>query len=154
MNTWPVVACVLAFVAAAAAVDLRTRRIPNLLTASAALLGLLLNLWRDGAHGALASGAGALLGLAVFLPFYVMGGFGAGDVKAMGAIGAFLGPIGVLVAATATLLIGGFGALAVLAVLHRSRRQHRDAAAAARHRFPYGFAIACGTALSLLWIKA
>ena len=146
--------CLLIFVAAAAVVDLRTRRIPNLLTISAAIAGLLLNLSRGGGSGVMASGAGLLTGLAVFLPFYLAGGFGAGDVKAMAAVGTFLGAKGALVAATWTLLVGGLGALGVLAALRwqaaRGQR-HWRVSDAVRQRFPYGLAIACGTALSLAW---
>jgi prepilin peptidase CpaA len=144
----------LIFVAAAAIVDLRTRRIPNLLTVSAAAVGLALNLSRIGGPGAVTSGAGILTGFAAFLPFYLAGGFGAGDVKAMAAVGAFLGPKGVLLAATCTLLVGGLGALAVLAGL-RWKSARREGSwqlrEAGRYRFPYGLAIACGTVLSLGW---
>ena len=146
--------CLLAFVAVAAVADLRTRRIPNVLTVAAALVGLVLNLWRSGAHGALASGAGALAGLAAFLPFYLAGGFGAGDVKGMGAVGAFVGVKGVVLAAIATLLVGGLGALMVLALLrfrNADAQNGRGYASTAQYRFPYGLAIACGTMLSLLW---
>src|SRR5690349_13601453 len=74
---------VVPFAVAAAIVDLRTRRIPNVLTICALVVGIALNLWRAGGAGALSSGAGLLTGLAAFLPFYLAGGFGAGDVKAM-----------------------------------------------------------------------
>ena len=147
--------CLLAFVGLAAVMDVRTRRIPNTLTVSAALAALLLNLWCGCASGAMTWGAGLLTGLAAFLPFYLAGGFGAGDLKAMAAVGAFVGPKGALLAALATLGLGGIGALLVLAALRwqamRARRgwQLTDA----RHQqFPYGLAIACGTALSLRWI--
>jgi prepilin peptidase CpaA len=146
--------CLLAFLAAATVVDLRTRRIPNLLTISAAAVGLLLNLSRGGGTGALACGAGLLTGFAAFLPFYLAGGLGAGDVKAMAAIGAFLGPKGALMAAAWTLGVGGLGALLVLGAMrwraaHSGRRwQLRDAR---RQQFPYGLAIAFGSALSLVW---
>ena len=146
--------CLLIFVAAAAIVDLRTRRIPNLLTISAATLGLVVNLSRTGGPGAVASGAGLLTGLAAFLPFYLAGGFGAGDVKAMAAVGAFLGPKGALLAATWTLLVGGVGALIVVAALRWKAARNESSwrlSEAGRHRFPYGLAIACGTALSLGW---
>jgi prepilin peptidase CpaA len=146
--------CLIIFVAAAAIVDLRTHRIPNLLTMSAATLGLVLNFSRIGGPGALASGAGLLLGLAAFLPFYLAGGFGAGDVKAMAAVGAFLGPKGALLAATCTLLVGGLGALVVLAALRWKSARSEDTwrlREAGQYRFPYALAIACGTALSLGW---
>lgn len=146
--------CLLAFLAAAAIVDLRTRRIPNLLTISAALVGLLLNVSRSGSAGAVAGGAGLLSGFAAFLPFYLAGGLGAGDVKAMAAVGAFLGPKAALLAAISTFGVGGLGALLVLAAA-RWRAARTQAAwrlrDACRQRFPYGLAIACGTALALPW---
>ena len=146
--------CLLVFLAAVAVVDLRTRRIPNLLTVPAALVGLLMNLSCDGAPGALACGAGLLIGLAAFLPFYLAGGFGAGDVKAMAVVGAFLGPKGVLLAAAGTFGVGGLGALLVVGALRwqsvRTGRTWRPVDARRQH-LPYGLAIACGTALTLPW---
>lgn len=142
------------FVAIAAVMDLRTRRIPNVLTLSAAAAALVLNMVKEGGPGALASGVGLLVGFLTFLPFYLAGGFGAGDVKAMAAVGAFVGPKGALLAATCTLLVGGLGALIVLGALRWKARRRQIGwrlSEAGRHRFPYGLAIACGTALSLGW---
>lgn len=148
------VVCLLVLLAAIAIVDMRTRRIPNRLTIPSALAGLLLNVLCSGSAGGLTSAAGLLSGLAAFLPFYLAGGFGAGDVKAMAAVGAFLGPKGVLLAAAWTLGVGGLGAALVVGVLRwqaaRTRVQWR-LSDARRHRFPYGLAIACGSALSLMW---
>jgi prepilin peptidase CpaA len=146
--------CLLTFVASAAIVDLRTRRIPNVLIVAAAIVGLLVNVLRSGSAGALESGAGALAGFAAFLPFYLAGGFGAGDVKAMSAVGTYLGAKGVLLAATWTLLVGGVGAVLVVAILRwQTMRAQRPwhLGTVARHRFPYAVAIACGTTLSLGW---
>lgn len=76
--------------------DLRSRRIPNLLTWFTALAGLGFQ-W--GAHSWPGLGQGFLgmaLGLALLLPFYLGGGMGAGDVKALAALGTWLGPRGTL----------------------------------------------------------
>src|SRR5579863_4265492 len=164
----------LLFVGAVAAVDLCTRRIPNALTVSGAAVGMGACLWSAGALGLLQSGAGLGVGLVAFLPFYLRGGFSAGDVKAMAAVGAFLGPKGALLAAAWTLVAGGVGGMTVF-VLHGGlgslgRRAHELALRAwsvyatgrlspsgnplgevARHRFPYGLAIACGTLASIVW---
>ena len=167
-------ACVLAFVAVLTVADIATHRIPNLLTVSAASLGALLNCRNAGSHGVLMSVAGMLTGLAIFLPFYFARGFGAGDVKAMGAVGAFVGPHGAMFAAAWTLIAGAICALTLMIV----RREHSAIASLprrwawqvfavystgqpvpsvtasddpTRRRFPYGLAIACGTAFSLLW---
>lgn len=164
----------LLFVGAVAAVDLCTRRIPNALTVSGAAVGMGACLWSAGTLGLLQSGAGLGVGLIAFLPFYLGGGFGAGDVKAMAAVGAFLGPKGALLAAAWTLLAGGVGGMAVLLLRgglgSLGRRAHEGALRAwsvyatgrlspaghllgdaARHRFPYGLAIACGTLASIVW---
>jgi prepilin peptidase CpaA len=146
-------ACLFAFVTVVAVVDLLTKRIPNWLTITAVTLALVLNISRLGGHGVLASGAGLLTGVAAFLPFYLTGGFGAGDIKAMGAVGAFLGPKGVLVASAWTLVVGGLCALAVV-VAFRRKAAHAESGwlrNARQQRFPYGVAIALGTALSVVW---
>jgi len=144
----------LVFVAIAALVDLRTRRIPNVLTVSAVAAALVLHMVKGGGPGALASGAGLLVGFLAFLPFYLVGGFGAGDVKAMAAVGAFLGPRDALLAVAWTLIAGGIGALIVLAALRWGRARTTGGwrlKEARRQSFPYGLAIACGTAVSLVW---
>lgn len=146
-------ACLLAFLVAVAVVDLKTKRIPNWLTLAAVALALALNISRLGSHGVWTSGAGLLTGVAAFLPLYLTGGFGAGDVKAMGAVGAFLGPKGVLIASVWTLLVGGLCALAVLAAF-RWKAAHVKGGwlkNAGQQPFPYGLTIALGTALSVVW---
>ena len=75
----------------ACATDLRTSRIPNLLTFSAAAAGLAWHAF--GGWAPLASALGGLaLGLLLFLPIYLLRGMGAGDVKLLAALGAWLGP--------------------------------------------------------------
>jgi prepilin peptidase CpaA len=71
--------------------DWRTRRIPNWLTVSGALAGLTANVILRGWHGALISLEGAGLALAILLPLVLLRGFGAGDWKLMGAMGAVMG---------------------------------------------------------------
>ena len=63
--------CLLVFLIAVAIVDVATRRIPNLLTVSAAVAGLILNFSQAGSYGALMGSAGLLTGLAAFMPFYL-----------------------------------------------------------------------------------
>jgi len=77
---------------AACATDIRTRRIPNVLTLGAALAGMGFHVLTSGADGALAAGSGWLVGLLLFLPFFALGGMGGGDMKLLAALGAWLGP--------------------------------------------------------------
>jgi len=115
-------ALLVVFVGVIALVDLSTRRIPNALNLAGAALGVATHIWSAGpAAGLLQSAGGLLVGFLVFLPFYAAGGFGAGDVKAMAAIGTFLGAKGALLAAAWILLAGGIGGVAVL-VAHGGAR--------------------------------
>src|SRR2546425_9464222 len=71
--------------------DLYSRRIPNALTFGAAAVALVVAAALGGASGAWSSLRGLGVGLAVWFPIYALGGMGAGDVKLMAAIGAWLG---------------------------------------------------------------
>lgn len=102
--------------------DLRTRRIPNGLTISAAACGVVAATLAHGGHGAVSSGTGLLAGLAIFFPLFLLKGLGAGDVKLMGALGAWLGTSVIFSVAFYTSLAGGVFAL-VLIGRHRYERQ-------------------------------
>ena len=91
----------------AAAIDLRTRRVPNVLTMSVALVGLGLAAVGMGRVGIVASAVGCLIGLAMMLPGYLIGATGGGDVKLMAAIGTLLGPAATFRAFVATAVAGG-----------------------------------------------
>jgi prepilin peptidase CpaA len=97
---------------AATVIDLRTRRIPNMLTASMAALGLGLAAAGASDNTIGASLAGLVFGLLLMLPGYALGATGAGDVKLMAAVGAILGPALVLLAFICTSIAGSM--LAVL----------------------------------------
>src|SRR5687767_10408237 len=72
--------------------DVRTRRIPNVLTLSGAVAGLLYHLATSGLGGLQTAAAGWILGLLLLLPYFALGGMGGGDVKLVAALGAWLGP--------------------------------------------------------------
>ena len=72
--------------------DLRTRRIPNYLTLGTAVAGLAFNFMSHGLSGLADGFLGMLLGFAFLILPYLWGGMGAGDVKALAALGAWLGP--------------------------------------------------------------
>jgi prepilin peptidase CpaA len=102
--------------------DVRTRRIPNRLTFSAAALGLLAATVAHGVPGTVSSVAGLFVGMLLFFPFFMLRGLGAGDVKLMGALGAWVGTSVVLGVAFYTALAGGVLAV-LLIVKHRYGRQ-------------------------------
>lgn len=96
--------------------DIRTHRVPNRLTLGAALAGLL---YHGTVTGQLADSAGGwLAGLLVFLPVFLLGALGGGDVKLVAALGAWLGIGPVLKAAAYGAVAGGVLAL-VVAWRHR-----------------------------------
>ena len=77
--------------AIACGTDLRSSRIPNWLTFSAIAAGVLYHALAPSGAGAPMAGLGLLAGLLVFFPFFALGALGAGDVKLMAALGAWLG---------------------------------------------------------------
>ena len=76
--------------------DLRTRRIPQVLTLGGAAAGVTYHLVMTGWGAGVASATGWLVGIAIFFVPFALGGLGAGDVKLLGAIGAWLGPMNVV----------------------------------------------------------
>lgn len=111
----------LAMCVAAVWSDLRTGRIPNVLTLTG--LGVALVLRSTGAmaaggFGILGAGlAGAALALALSFPLFVLGGLGGGDVKLLVAVGAFLSPSRLLVALAVMAILGGV--IALIAVIRK-----------------------------------
>jgi prepilin peptidase CpaA len=87
--------------------DVRSRRIPNVLTFGAALAAVLFQSMAGGWAGAQSTVFGWLVGTAFFLPFFLVGGMGAGDVKLLAALGAWLGPTDVVYVGLYTSIAGG-----------------------------------------------
>ena len=161
----------IAYVLAAAAIDLRSHRIPNAVTLAALIGSLGIAATSSGWSGVLSWGGGLLVGFAIFLPFYIARAFGAGDVKAMAAVGSFLGVKGALLACSATLIAGGVIGVAVLfatAVTFRhglyrligtfaspllAAQSLNTAKTQAVQRFPYGIAIAAGAIIAELLLN-
>jgi len=108
----------------AAKQDISSHRISNKLVLTGVLFGVVLNgilpeglgfnSQVPGALGWLAAFKGLAVGMGLFLPLYWLRAMGAGDVKLMGMVGAFLGPNDVLGAVLATLVAGGVMALLVV----------------------------------------
>jgi prepilin peptidase CpaA len=151
--------------------DVRSHRIPNWLVVIGLVVGI-------GYHGLMPQGAGvgyalqgAGIGLGLFLPLYLLRAMGAGDVKLMGMVGAFLGPSSVLAAILATLIVGGILAIGVAlwkGVLGRTFANIRfilmhaavtassgtpptlEASCVSSGKLPYAVAIAGGTFLHVV----
>jgi prepilin peptidase CpaA len=104
---------VVAIAVVAAACDVKTRRIPNVLTFGAALAGVIAHAYVGGWSGAGMSALGCLVGIAAFFPFFALGGLGAGDIKLLGAIGAWLGPVGAVWVVLFSGIAGGVLAIGV-----------------------------------------
>jgi len=108
----------------AAKQDISSHRISNKLVLTGVLFGVVLNgilpeglgfnSQVPGALGWLAAFKGVAVGMGLFLPLYWLRAMGAGDVKLMGMVGAFLGSNDVLGAVLATLVAGGVMALLVV----------------------------------------
>ena len=146
-------------------VDIRTRRIPNELTATMAGIGLGFAATGTSGVSVWASMAGFVLGLALMLPGHALGATGAGDVKLMAAVGAMVGPGTVVMAFAFTAIAGGVMALAIAirrqrlrSTLARTGRliagptgaRQQIGSASASSRFAYGPAIAVGSVLAAL----
>ena len=147
-------------------VDLRTRRIPNVLTGTMAGAGLGLAVFGLGGISVGAAVLGCVVGLVLMLPGHALGATGGGDVKLMAAVGSLLGPLVVVNAVLFTAVAGGV--LAVTVAIQRRRLgttlagtgrmiavpadvKREVAAGTPASRFAYGPAIAAGSILAALW---
>jgi prepilin peptidase CpaA len=159
----------LALLIAASVSDSKSGRIPNWLVFGGALYAVVYSVFfpvcpRD--IGALFALGGLAIGLAAFLPAYLFRIMGAGDVKLMAMVGAFLGPWSTAGAVLSTLIAGGVLALALALSAGRLGLMVRNLAMICRGavltlgtgtggtvttdgpsagRMPYGIAIAVGT---------
>jgi prepilin peptidase CpaA len=154
----------------AAFIDMRTYRIPNLLTYPTMLIALIYHTVANGISGLIFSSLGLVVGLGLFsIPFF-LGIMGAGDAKLMGVVGAVLGLRGVLNASLFTAVAGGVFALILLLSHYKDFRfvtravENIQASFTARclirvplaenekkPRLYYGIAIASGTFYTMWW---
>lgn len=170
--------------AVAAYTDLRTRKVSNQIISVGLVLALIFHsigttgpgilVQTGGAIGLSSALGGIAVGFAALLPFYALRAMGAGDVKLMMMVGAFLGPLQTLGVVVLTFAAGGVLAIA-MALWQRSFRQlvfnlrfmlTTSAVSAAngtspkfeplQHtagRMPYAVAIAAGTLLQLYLVR-
>ncbi|KKL35779.1 peptidase A24 [Burkholderia contaminans FFH2055] len=170
---YPVPLCVTLLAVAAASTDIAARRIPNRLVLLGLTGALVAQCLLHGVvAGALGWLAGAATGFGLLLPFYLLRGMAAGDVKLMLAIGAWVGAEMTFYIVLATFLAGGIGAIAYALLRGRmgqmwvnvraliARRSPGASAEAAGGpveiasigTLPYGVAIAAGT-LGMLFVS-
>ena len=71
--------------------DLKSNKIPNYITFTGTIIGIILYIISDGFSGLAGGALGMLIGIGLLLIPFMMRGIGGGDVKLLGAIGAFKG---------------------------------------------------------------
>jgi prepilin peptidase CpaA len=160
--------------AVACITDLRSRRIPNWLTFGGAAGAVGFFLVAQGSSGLLRALGGWAIGLAMFLPLFILRGIGGGDVKLVAALGAWVGPMSALWLALYAAIAGGPLALGVALFRGYARqalenlwgligywrlaglRPHPgltlDTAPASAPRLPYALPIAVGLVVTL-WLR-
>lgn len=111
---------VLITAAIAAAIDIKTRKIPNWLTVTMAASGMVGSLLVFGWPGLAFSAKGWAVGMLVFFIPFLLRVMGGGDVKLMGAIGALKGAGFVLETALFGAIWGGLMAITALIVKKRT----------------------------------
>lgn len=91
VSTWLWALALLVLCAIAAVLDMRTRRIPNVLTVPFFLAGLVFQGVVNGWSGLGNAGLAFLFGFGSLYLLWLVGGGGGGDVKLMGAVSVWLG---------------------------------------------------------------
>ena len=159
--------------------DLRSRRIPNTLVVTGIGLAFAAHAITMNTNTLPLAGAawwaplaGLAAGFALLLPLYLLRATGAGDVKLMAMVGAFVGAPTVLATALYTVLAGGL--LSLVFMLGRGvaaqtlanlrfmlidwaqragtgQGAHLAPLQTTAARLPYAVAIALGTGAALLW---
>lgn len=113
---FPLIILMISCITIALVEDLRRMKIPNWVTFPTMTLALTYHTLTSGLNGLLFSAGGLALGLGLFILPYALGGMGAGDVKLMAALGAIVGPRGILIASILTILAGSVYGLILLAL--------------------------------------
>ena len=120
-HQWIAVAIIVGITIAAAVIDFRSRRLPNWFTIPVLVSGVLFHVITGGLAGLGTALGGFATGFGILMVLWLIGGGGGGDVKLMGALGAWLG-------ATSTVFVvilsAGLAALFSVAVVLASVSQH------------------------------
>ncbi len=94
--------------------DYKKWRIPNQLLLWGSIVALVIAIVPSHGIGLAESLKGAMVGLFMFLPLYIMRGMAAGDVKLLATLGFFAGPIFIAGIGLSSLVIGGIWASIIL----------------------------------------
>ncbi|MDH3591360.1 MAG: A24 family peptidase [Planctomycetota bacterium] len=150
----------LAILIAATWTDVAKGKVYNALTYSAILAGLVVNTFVEPAGiGWSDSLLGFATGFAPMFLIYLGGGLGGGDVKLMGAVGAFVGPQPALFTLLYSCIVGALlclvillwkeGAPGLVARWLDRKRPAGEPDGFEAHRFPFALAILVGAAWTL-----
>ncbi len=171
-QTWPAW-LVTAVLILAAVIDGIKLKVPNWVTFPMIIGGWLYSGVAFGWEGVGYSLLGTAVGLGLLLPLYAIGGMGAGDVKLLAGVGAWVGATITFYAFCLSTVVGGVIALGMV-LYRRSWQKHRDnfmmivqevvtvrnpaelSAIAAERKssmllLPYGIPIAIGTIAYFAW---
>jgi prepilin peptidase CpaA len=142
--------------------DLRERRIPNALSVSLFVCGLVFRTVTDGSSGLVDGLLGFAVGFAILLVLYLIGGGGGGDVKFMAAVGTWIGPYHLLfVFVISAILMLLFVATLVLwqALFVRRVESFTDGEANSeqklslfKHKIPYALPATVAILIRLIWL--
>lgn len=173
VENWPIwfLSAALVF---AAVIDGWKLKVPNWITFPLIIAGWIYATATGGWEGLGWSLVGTVVGLGLLLPAYAIGGMGAGDVKLLAGVGAWVGGAATLYAFCVSAIVGG--AIAIVMVLWRRDWYHhfyqfwnitneilevRDPnalsarAAERKHTMlllPYGIPIAIGSIAYFFWM--
>lgn len=112
-ENWPVYTVTVTLIVAAW-IDGKQLRVPNWITFPMVGTGFVYNLAASGVEGLGIAFAGMCVGLLTLLPLYAVGGMGAGDVKLMAGLGAWLGWQVTLWAFVYTVVVGAVMAIVMV----------------------------------------
>lgn len=172
LDHWPVWFVTVALIVAAW-IDGKQLKVPNWLTFPFIISGWVYSVWFFGWEGVGLSLMGTGVGLALLLPAYAIGGMGAGDVKLLAGVGAWMHATHTFWAFAVSVIVGAIMAVAMVAYRgawqkHIAQfkmifneiltiRDPNELSKIAAERkssmflLPYGIPIAIGTILYFAW---
>ncbi|MEN6451993.1 MAG: A24 family peptidase [Thermoguttaceae bacterium] len=172
IHNWPIW-LVSAVLILAASIDGWKLKVPNRITYPLIIGGWIYATASFGWEGLAWSLLGTVVGLALLLPAYAIGGMGAGDVKLLAGVGAWIGSTDTLYAFCVSAIVGGVIALLMISwrtegrrhltqfwgilqeiVIIRNLNTLSEIAAERKSRMqllPYGIPIAIGSISYFVW---